>query len=94
MSEKYVHPTLGPMCPTCQSFHGDDACTFDPLAACALCGLPVGVLSLGGPNVCPACDSGVFRDGTRWERPIFSEHVDGGRSLRWLQAEVRQRAGP
>jgi hypothetical protein len=33
---------------------------------CRICGLPVVAASFGGRDVCPWCDMGMFRDGTRW----------------------------
>jgi len=33
---------------------------------CEICGLPFNNLSYGGYYVCPHCDCGVYRDGTRW----------------------------
>lgn len=39
---------------------------YDPAAPCHLCGLPVGSASMGGTSICPWCDCGRFRDGTRW----------------------------
>jgi hypothetical protein len=44
---------------------------YDETAPCRLCGLPVGEASMGGTDVCPPCDCGVFRDGERWvETPV------------------------
>lgn len=39
---------------------------FDPERLCVWCELPVGSLSMGGPAICPACDCGNHRDGTKW----------------------------
>ena len=39
---------------------------YDPNAACIMCGLPVVSASVGGTAICPWCDSGYNRDGTRW----------------------------
>lgn len=39
---------------------------YDPDAPCVSCGLPVMEASMGGTAVCPSCDCGVYRDGTRW----------------------------
>ena len=39
---------------------------YDENAPCIWCGLPVESASMGGTNLCPACDCGVYRDGTRW----------------------------
>jgi hypothetical protein len=40
--------------------------TFDGSRPCRICSLPVTALSFGGPDVCPWCDCGVFRDGEQW----------------------------
>lgn len=40
--------------------------TFDPARPCIYCELPVDALSMGGPTVCPSCDCGAHRDGTKW----------------------------
>jgi hypothetical protein len=37
-----------------------------PPSECRLCGLSVSGGSMGGANICPACDCGVFRNGERW----------------------------
>ena len=34
------------------------AAYFNPASECKICGLDVGKLSYGGPEVCPACDAG------------------------------------
>ena len=39
---------------------------YDENAPCKICGLPVGNASMGGTNICPACDMGKFRNGERW----------------------------
>jgi hypothetical protein len=33
---------------------------------CRICGKPVVAPSVGGPDVCPWCDMGMWRDGTSW----------------------------
>ena len=38
---------------------------YDETAPCRICGLPVGAASVGGTDVCPACDCGRYRDGTQ-----------------------------
>lgn len=54
-------------CPNCKAFHTDnktgrwiaEVCkTFDPNRPCKMCGEPVCALSLGGPDICPLCDTG------------------------------------
>ena len=37
---------------------------YDENTPCIVCGLSVGEASMGGTVVCPACDCGVYRDGT------------------------------
>lgn len=39
--------------------------SYDPEEPCINCGLPVIKPSMGGINICPSCDMGKFRDGTR-----------------------------
>lgn len=39
--------------------------TYDENAPCFGCGEPVCEASVGGPGLCPACDCGYNRDGTR-----------------------------
>ena len=39
---------------------------YDPDVPCIRCGLPVFEASVGGTVVCPWCDCGVHRDGTKW----------------------------
>lgn len=39
----------------------------EPPILCRVCGLPVPAPSMGGPDLCPACDCGVYRDGTPWD---------------------------
>jgi phage gp29-like protein len=36
------------------------------MGPCRICSLPVTAASYGGPDVCPWCDCGVHRDGSRW----------------------------
>ena len=40
---------------------------YDPNHPCEVCGLPVEHASMGGTTLCPCCDMGIYRDGTRWE---------------------------
>lgn len=40
--------------------------SYDPSAACTICNLPVQEASVGGTAVCPWCDCGIYRDGTKW----------------------------
>ena len=39
---------------------------YDEKAPCIWCGLPIESASVGGTNLCPACDCGAYRDGTKW----------------------------
>jgi hypothetical protein len=39
---------------------------YDENAPCRICGLPVMDASMGGIDVCPCCDCGVFRNGEKW----------------------------
>jgi len=39
---------------------------YDEKAPCIWGGLPVEHASMGGTNLCPACDCGRYRDGTKW----------------------------
>ncbi len=39
--------------------------TYEDKGACVVCGLPVISASMGGTVICPWCDCGVYRDGTR-----------------------------
>lgn len=55
-------------CPKCKAYHGvfplehiaeNEDCGFDPNRPCKTCGHKVSALSMGGPDVCPWCDSGT-----------------------------------
>lgn len=39
--------------------------SYDPEEPCVVCDLPVLEASVGGTNICPSCDMGRFRDGTK-----------------------------
>jgi len=39
---------------------------YDEDAPCRVCGKPVVEASMGGTDLCPWCDTGFHRDGTRW----------------------------
>ena len=39
---------------------------YDENASCISCGLTVIEASMGGTVLCPWCDCGEFRDGTKW----------------------------
>lgn len=51
---------------------------YDETAPCWMCGLPVESASMGGTIICPACDCGRNRDGTRWTP---EESVERGRQF-------------
>lgn len=40
---------------------------YDEKAPCIVCRLPVEEASMGGTAVCPSCDCGVYRDGTKMD---------------------------
>ena len=61
----------------------DDLLFFDPTFPCAYCEEPVLQLSVGGSAVCPWCDMGHNRDGTRWDMETHDK--------RW--ANFRRRLG-
>lgn len=73
--------TIGHICQHCGCFHdetyarhhdADDvlqlraACPgFDPQRPCRVCKQPVAYMSTGGSSICPWCDAGQNRDGTK-----------------------------
>ncbi len=46
---------------------------FSPDFPCVYCDQPVEALSMGGSAVCPRCDMGRHRDGTKW---TYQETLD------------------
>jgi len=40
---------------------------YDENAPCIICDLPVVEASTSGTVICPWCDSGIYRDGTKWQ---------------------------
>lgn len=55
---------------------------YDPETPCIACGLPVVEASVGGTALCPWCDMGVNRDGTRQEifpRAATDEELRAGK---------------
>lgn len=40
---------------------------YDPNGTCTICDLPIIEASMGGTTICPWCDCGMYRDGTRWQ---------------------------
>lgn len=57
------------------------AVEYDETGPCRICHEPVGEASMGGTDVCPACDCGLCRY-CRVRMNVVGEHIDGGRSLR------------
>jgi hypothetical protein len=39
---------------------------YDESTPCRVCGLPVESASMGGVDLCPWCDCGMYRDGEKW----------------------------
>lgn len=60
--------------------------TFDGSRPCRICSLPVMALSFGGPDVCPWCDCGNYRDGEPW---TFRDTVTKGA----VERKARVKAG-
>lgn len=60
---------------------------YDEAAPCRSCNQPVGEASMGGTDVCPACDCGCCR---YCGVTVFAlkESIDGGSSLRRLREHV------
>jgi len=48
-------------------FPGGKEFEFDETAPCQVCGNPVLSLSMNGPDFCPGCDAGVWRNGKKWD---------------------------
>jgi hypothetical protein len=44
----------------------DRVVEYDENSPCTCCGLPVIEASMGGPALCPWCDMGIYRDGSRF----------------------------
>ena len=53
---------------------------YDETAPCRICGLPVEEASMGGTDVCPWCDCGNNRDGTKWTWQQYNQYVQKARS--------------
>ncbi len=47
---------------------------YDENAPCIICGEPVGNASMGGTVICPACDCGKNRDGTKWTDEQYKQY--------------------
>jgi len=54
---------------------------------CRLCQQPVPEPSMGGPDLCPACDVGICRY-CRVRMYVIGAHIDQGRSLRRWREHV------
>lgn len=52
---------------------------YDETLPCVSCGLPVTEASMGGTSLCPWCDMGVHRNGTKW---TISETLAFGERMR------------
>jgi len=44
---------------------------YDDTAPCRMCGQPIIEASMGGTDVCPWCDCGCNRDGSKWSAGDF-----------------------
>jgi hypothetical protein len=44
---------------------------YDDTAPCRMCGQPIIEASMGGTDVCPWCDCGYNRDGSKWSAADF-----------------------
>ena len=65
---------------------------YDPEAPCWCCGKPVVAASMGGTAICPWCDMGKHRDGTKW---TLAETMKAGKEYRrnWEQRHGPGKAG-
>lgn len=54
---------------------------YDADTPCWFCGEPVGEASVGGTVVCPACDCGKNRDGTKWSWKQCDQRMKHFRSM-------------
>lgn len=59
--------------------------SYDEEAPCRCCGLPVVEASMGGTDVCPWCDCGYYRDGSKIE---FKDLMDDER----LRSRAKERS--
>jgi len=48
---------------------------YDETAPCRICGKPVVEASMGGTDVCPWCDCGNNRDGTKWSIETYIRYM-------------------
>jgi len=61
---------------------------YDEKAPCKICGEPVGEASMGGTDICPACDCGHCRY-CGVQISVVRETIDGGKSLRNLREHMK-----
>jgi uncharacterized Zn finger protein (UPF0148 family) len=65
----------------------DHVVEYDPTAPCWMCGEPVVEASMGGTVVCPWCDCGVKRDGSKWTlQECFDAHARMGEESKRREA--------
>jgi DNA-directed RNA polymerase subunit RPC12/RpoP len=50
--------------------------TYQGIPPCLWCGEPVNYLSMDGPLVCPYCDSGKNKDGSKWTLREYQVHLN------------------
>ena len=62
---------------------------YDEAAPCRVCNEPVRAASMGGTDVCPACDCGLCRYGCGAKMFILREELDSGRSLQAWRDHMR-----
>lgn len=65
---------------------------YDEKAPCIICEEPVGEASMGGTVVCPACDCGRNRDGTKWTNQQY-ERYNKAAAKRTAEAENPEGGG-
>lgn len=54
---------------------------YDENAPCKMCGLPVIEASMGGVDLCPSCDCGNYRDGTKFTyKEIMNTELINGKA--------------
>jgi hypothetical protein len=68
---------------TYQTPNGPRTIEYNENAPCVMCELPVVSASMGGTAVCPWCDCGKNRDGTKWSGE------DAARAARNYQKNTR-----
>ena len=79
---------------TYQTTDGPLTIEYDETTPCICCGLPVGTASMGGTVLCPSCDCGRFRDGTKWS--MAEAHcmttVASPEQRAWFQQRAKEHA--